>query len=111
MHSKSLAIQTDYIFGRFFGEVFDRGSYMGVKTPSSPNYFWGNYLVMPAPPAPGALNEWIALYNSEFDYKKQGFITFAVDAADGAIGAAHEFHDFGFSCETSKVRIGEDRSF
>lgn len=88
MNPKSLAIQTDHIFGRFFGEVFDRGNYMVVKTPSRPNYFWGNYLVMPEPPAPGALIEWITLYGSEFDYKKQGFITFAVDAPDGEIGAA-----------------------
>lgn len=103
MSPKSLAIQTDYIFGRFFGEVLDRGSYMVVKTPSSPNYFWGNYLVMPEPLAPGALNEWIAIYGSKFDYKKQGFITFAVDAPDGEMGAAQEFRDFGFRCDTSKV--------
>lgn len=105
MAPKSLAIQTDHFFSRFFGEVFDRGSYMVVKTPSRPNYFWGNYLVMPEPPAPGALKDWIALYNSEFDIKKQGFMTFAVDAPGGEMGAAQEFRDFGFRCFTHKILI------
>lgn len=76
---------------------------MVVKTPSRPNYFWGNYLVMPEPPAPGALKNWISVYGSEFDYKKQGFMTFAVDAPSGEMGAAQEFREFGFRCYTNKV--------
>ncbi len=105
MELKSHALQTDQIFGRFFGEVFDRGTHMAVKTPSRPNYFWGNYVVMPEPPVDGCLANWLAIYNSEFDSRKQGFITFAIDSPDGKLGAAKEFQDFGFRCYTNKVLV------
>jgi GNAT superfamily N-acetyltransferase len=103
MHLKSLALKTDLIFANFFGEVIDRGTRLVVKTPTRPDYFWGNYIVMPQPPARGSLAEWISIYNSEFDSKKQGFMTFAVDTPDGAQGAAQEFRDFGFRCKFDKV--------
>lgn len=103
MTPKSLAIQTDLIFGHFFGEVLDRGSYIVVKTTSRPHFFWGNYLVMPEPPVPGALPDWIARYGAEFDYKKQGFMAIAVDSPFGEVGSVQEFLDFGFHCHTNKV--------
>lgn len=105
MQLKSLALQTEQIFGRFFGEVTDRGDYITVKTPTRPNYFWGNYVVMANPPTVGCLPRWLEIYNSEFDSKKQGFITFAIDAPDGDPGAAEEFLAAGFRCYTNKVLV------
>jgi len=103
MNLQSLAIQTDLIFARYSGEVYDRGNYMVVKTPSRPNYFWGNYLIMSERPGNGSLLKWRQLYDQEFDSTRQGFMAFAVDAPDGHIEVTKEFVDQGFRFNTNKV--------
>ncbi len=38
MNVHSLGYRTDLIFSRFGGEVFDRGDYLVVRTPSNPPF-------------------------------------------------------------------------
>lgn len=107
MKIKSLGLETDLIYPRHSGQVLDCGDYMVVKTPLRPHYFWGNYLIMPEGPQPGDLAKWQALYNSEFDSIKQGFMTFAIDLAaenneDTSKGIA-EFITAGFTLKRNLI--------
>lgn len=47
---KSLGLRTDMIFHRFSAQVDDRGDYVVIRTPSRPDYLWGNCLIMRAAP-------------------------------------------------------------
>ncbi|MEX2541714.1 MAG: GNAT family N-acetyltransferase [Trueperaceae bacterium] len=43
----------------------DRGAYLLIRTPSNPNYHWGNMLMFPGPPGPGDYERWEELFRSE----------------------------------------------
>lgn len=103
MEIKSLGLQTDLIYPRHLGKVIDRGTYIAVKTPSRPNYFWGNYPIMPKAPKVGDLAKWRALYDSEFDSTRQGFMTFAVDSAIEDSKEIMEFTAAGFRTKSNVV--------
>lgn len=42
---------TDLLFDRYQGEVTDHDRFWAVKTPSAPDYYFGNYLLLPTPPS------------------------------------------------------------
>lgn len=75
-----LSHKTDLIISSFSGEVIDRNNYIVIKTPSEPNYFWGNYLLFPKEPEKGDYQKWINIYKSEF-VNKPSFLTFTWDSS------------------------------
>lgn len=108
MKLNSLALRTDLIFGRFSGEVIDRGEYLIVKTASRPNYFWGNYLIMKSPPEVGDLEKWIGLFEREIcPRNERGFVALTWDSVNGEQGVIQPFLDFGFSISKSTILIAE----
>lgn len=42
---------TDLLFDRYQGEVTDHDAFWTVRTPGSPDYYFGNYLLLPTPPS------------------------------------------------------------
>ena len=42
---------TDLLFDRYQGEVTDHGQFWVVRTPTTPDYYFGNYLLLPTPPS------------------------------------------------------------
>ncbi|MEB6608693.1 GNAT family N-acetyltransferase [Aeromonas sanarellii] len=42
---------TDLLFDRYQGEVTDHERFWAVCTPGSPDYYFGNYLLLPTPPS------------------------------------------------------------
>lgn len=42
---------TDLLFDRYQGEVTDHAQFWAVRTPSAPDYYFGNYLLLPTPPS------------------------------------------------------------
>ena len=86
------------------GIVFDRGDYLVVKTPSRPNYYWGNYLMMKGPPRAGDLDSWVGKFEAEFGRRMdRGFIALTWDSVDGDQGVITPFADFGFSIQKSTI--------
>jgi hypothetical protein len=50
----SLGFQTDLMIRRLAGSVIvDRREYLVVRTPANPGFWWGNFLLFPAPSRPG----------------------------------------------------------
>ncbi len=42
---------TDLLFDRYQGNVVDHEQFWAVRTPDAPDYYFGNYLLLPTPPA------------------------------------------------------------
>jgi GNAT superfamily N-acetyltransferase len=54
------------IFAAKLGEIVDRGSYLVIRTPSNPEYHWGNFLVFPNSPVAGDEKIWPEIFREEF---------------------------------------------
>ena len=65
MPVRSLGYRTDLIFPRFEGEVLQRNGYIVIRTPSNPEYHWGNFLLFDRAPRDGDLPEWKRLFDEE----------------------------------------------
>ena len=105
MEVKSLGHKTSLELNRSSGEVKDHGNYLCIKTPSRPDFFWGNYLLLAQAPKKGDFFELVKLYRSHFgDPNKQGFITITWDLSD-AKPSISEFQSNGFQLDTSKILV------
>ncbi len=78
MKVRSLAFRTDLMVRRLAGStIVDRGDHLVVHTPQNPWYYWGNFLLLEAPPVGAAIEEWIARFDQEFP--GAGHVTLGID--------------------------------
>jgi ribosomal protein S18 acetylase RimI-like enzyme len=64
---RSLAFRTDLALLRLSGsEVEDRGSHLVIRTPGNPDYRWGNFYLLSAPPRPEDVDALLAAYDADF---------------------------------------------
>lgn len=104
MEINSLAFRTDLFFSRFEGIVLDRGDYLVIRTPSNPNFYWGNYLLFHNPPAPGDLQKWQSLFQQEIaDLQPAHHMVFGWDSPQGEAGEIQPFLDAGFALNEGVV--------
>ena len=97
MRPTSLGYRTDLIFHRFEGEVIDQGHYLVIRTPSNPDYHWGNLLIFDAPPKPGDFARWNALFEREVGTPPRiNHKVLAWDTVDGRHGDVTDFLTAGF---------------
>jgi GNAT superfamily N-acetyltransferase len=76
----SLALATDVALRVMEGaEVSDRGGYLVVRSPDNPDFWWGNFLILPGPPEPGSAAAWLARFAAEFPAAQH--VALAVDTA------------------------------
>jgi ribosomal protein S18 acetylase RimI-like enzyme len=78
-----------------------RGSYLVVRSPSNPGFYWGNLLLFDDPPVAGDAERWEQLFSAEFVHDRRvRHRTFAWDRGDGALGdAVEEFVTRGYDLE------------
>ena len=76
--------------------------YLTVRSPSNPNFWYGNFLVFDDPPGDGDGQRWEALFEREFsDQPTTRHRTFCWDRTDGETGAARaEFAQRGYDLES-----------
>ncbi|MFY9934830.1 MAG: GNAT family N-acetyltransferase [Streptosporangiaceae bacterium] len=80
MRVTSLGLATDVALRVLEGaEVSDRGGYLVVRSPDNPDFWWGNFLILPGPPEPGSASAWLARFAAEFPTAQH--VALAVDAA------------------------------
>ena len=104
MNIKSLGRRTDLIFAKFSGSVTDKGSYTLIKTPSNPDYNWGNYIVFDQAPQKGSLEQWTSIFDKEFEYySKPHHYVFTWDTGNEEKGDYQEFLDAKFHLDSAKV--------
>ncbi|MBU0927904.1 MAG: GNAT family N-acetyltransferase [Spirochaetes bacterium] len=105
MRVGSIALRTSLAIQRSFGIVEDRGDYLVLRTPSVPDYWYGNCLAMPGPPGPGDYAAWTALFEAELPGRAHR--VFLVDGVDGNLGAAGPFLERGFEASIHDVLATE----
>lgn len=63
----SLGYRTDLMVRVLEGsEVVDHFGYVTVRTPANPDFWWGNFLLLPARAAQGEAGQWLSLFTAEF---------------------------------------------
>ena len=63
----SLGYRTDVMLRVLEGSVVtDHPDYLTVRTPANPEFWWGNFLLLPARAAHGQAAPWLSLFSAEF---------------------------------------------
>lgn len=102
MRPASMTFRTEMIFWRAEGEVFDRGDYWLVRTPSNPTYYGGNLLFFDRPPAEGDFQRRSGLFEREFkDQPEVRHVLLMWDMPEGETGAVEPFLDAGFEVQSN----------
>ena len=67
VQATSLGFQTDLMVRALEGsEVIDHPDYVTVRSPANPEFWWGNFLLLPAAAAHGPAGPWLDLFRTEF---------------------------------------------
>jgi GNAT superfamily N-acetyltransferase len=84
--------------------VVDRDDYLVVTTPDDPTYYYGNLLVLPAPPQVGEVAFWMRRFSDELGANPEiRHVTLCWDGTTGEVGAASELAAAGFVVEHAQV--------
>ena len=105
MRVRSLALTTELALAATRGRIIDRGDYLVVETPDDPGYYYGNLLVMPAPPQVGEVAFWTRRFHDHFPDAEH--VTLWWDGIRGDAGAEHELVAAGFTLEPSIVMVAD----
>jgi ribosomal protein S18 acetylase RimI-like enzyme len=102
---KSLAFRTDVALRVLEGaEVIDRGDYLVIRSLDNPGFWWGNFLLLGAPPGPGTVDTWLARFAAEFPQAHHAALGIDITSAPSAPGAIPgEFAAAGFERQRETV--------
>lgn len=94
MDIKSLGYRTDIMLRLLEGgERADNGDCVVVRSPANPVYWWGNFLLLAAPPAPGSVSRWLSRFAAEFP--AAGHVALGIDVTDRSAVDPAEFEAAG----------------
>lgn len=104
MRLRSLGYRTDLLFPRFEGEIHDRGSYLVIRTPKNPGFYWGNFLLFDRPPEEGDHERWTELFRREIGGPSgTHHMAFGWDSVTGEPGAIEPLLADGFDQQDTVV--------
>jgi ribosomal protein S18 acetylase RimI-like enzyme len=102
VHVTSLAFRTDLALAALAGsEVEDRGDHVVVRTPDNPDYYWGNYLLLPRAPTAAELPGWESTFESTFPRCRHR--AYGVATNDGGADDLAAFAAAGLETDASTV--------
>ena len=109
MHVRSIALTTELALAATRGRITDRGNYLVVETPDDPGYYYGNLLVLPAPPQVGEVAYWTRKFADEFAGNAAiKHVTLCWDGITGDAGAEDELAGAGFSIDRYQTMVADD---
>jgi len=92
------------MFHRFDGVVEERDTYIVVRSPANPGYYWGNYLLFSQAPAPGDAPRWIERFRAEMAVDPRvRHVALGWDSDE--VGAAAELEALGFELHAHPVLV------
>jgi GNAT superfamily N-acetyltransferase len=100
---RSVGLQTDLELLATRGSVTDRDDYTVIETPDDPTYYFGNLLVLPAPPQVGEVAYWTRKFAAELDDPEIRHVALRWDGIAGDAGARAELETAGFTLDTGVV--------
>jgi hypothetical protein len=103
---RSLGYRTDLFVAGFDGIVEYGDRYVVLRTPSNPDFWWGNFLIYPEPPGAraaerGHAGSWLDDFDREFPHSRAPLL--AWDCPDGATGDLEAFLREGFAIDESTI--------
>jgi RimJ/RimL family protein N-acetyltransferase len=108
VHIKGLGWRTDIALLEISGsQVTDRGDHLVVRTPDNPTFWWGNFLLLAAPPADRERAEgWLAAFEAEFPQARHR--TFGIDGTSGVATDAGFFAQAGLEVDVTTVMTASE---
>ena len=101
MDIKSLGYRTDIMLRLLEGgERTDNGAHIVVRSPANPSYWWGNFLLLAAPPAPGGAVRWLSRFAAEFP---AGHVALGIDVTGRSAVDPAEFEAAGLKFRRETV--------
>ncbi len=98
----SLGYRTDLILLGLQGRVIEqRPGYQVIRTSANPTFYWGNFLLLAGPPAPGMVSSWVSTFAREFPGASH--VAIGVDSTDGDAGEGPELAGAGLEVDRSTV--------
>jgi len=103
MDITGLGWRTDLALLEISGSVLeDRGDHLVVRTPHNPTFWWGNFLMLAAPPTDAAdARQWLGVFEAEFPAARHR--TFGIDGTRGTAEDASAFAALELETEVSSV--------
>jgi ribosomal protein S18 acetylase RimI-like enzyme len=102
MHVTSLGFRTDLALLTASGSVVeDRGTHLVVRTPANPTYYWGNFILLAEPPAPGGEREVVGAFRTEFP--EASHVSIGIDTPDLTPGSRAAFEAAGLVVDVASV--------
>lgn len=103
MDVRSLGLRTELALRVLSGSrVEDRGDHLVLRTPDNPTFWWGNCLVLQAPPADErSARRWVATFERELPEAEHR--TCYVDGVHGTAADLEPFVALGFTADPSVV--------
>ena len=106
MELRSLAWRTDLALLRAAGsEVEDHGDHLVVRTPANPTFYWGNFLLLDAPPGPDEAPAWLVAFEKAFPEAEHR--TLGVDGTDVSVDDLAPLRAAGMAIEASTVMTAQ----
>jgi len=106
---ESLAFRTDLALLQLGGsEVEDHESYVAVRTPDNPTYWWGNFLLLPTVPSTEDLPAWEAVFTQTFPGARHR--AYGVASAHGSRDDLAPMVAAGMSVDASTVMTADASS-
>jgi hypothetical protein len=98
----SLGYRTDLMLLGLQGSVIEqRTGYQVVRTTAHPTFYWGNFLLLDGPPAPGTVSSWTGTFARGFPGAEH--VALGVDGTGGDAGDEAELAVAGLKAERSTV--------
>jgi len=102
MATVSLGYRTDLMLLGLQGSVIEqRAGYQVLRTPANPTFYWGNFLLLDGPPAPGTVSTWTSTFAREFPGAEH--VAIGVDGTGGDAGDEAELAVAGLQADRSTV--------
>lgn len=93
---RALGFRTDLALRARMGtEIETCGTYTVIRTPASPTFWWGNFLLLHEAPVPGSMEDWLNRFRDAHPDARH--VALGVDTLDGRIGAVAEWETAGFT--------------
>lgn len=105
MEITSTGLQSEFIFHGFGAVMTDHGDCISVRTPENPDYFFGNFLLYPAPPGVDDFARWISRFDEVYaPYPEVRHHTFQwLPSAAPDLAVLAEFKQAGFTIDETSV--------
>lgn len=102
MDVRSLGYRTDLMIRALEGShIADRGSYLVVRSPASPDYWWGNFLLFASPPQRGEGASWLEAFGTEFPGARH--VALGVDVTEISAVDVNELTRAGLTMDRTAV--------